>query len=299
MLSPCVHVIRCAIAVTTARVAEAVVKHEHDGQRGMGCCASSPTAGETPTARGRPTQPVVVQLASRQLRRSPDDFEAAAAAVLAVLEAIERMPRVALPLLPHARRIPSGARGVSDAFLEAVRRLYLARGGLASTMEDVCKSIPACVCALTAGTGLSLAESVAFVAERDGLALARAAVGESSTFFSYSWTGTKLEDMLGAIEDTAARVARPDGKGRHVWIDMFCASQAGALARSHAAQPPATGRARPARALLPRAPRALPPRARPALSCAEPAGGRLPRRRHLPEGDGRVQGAQGGHGQHL
>ena len=57
-----------------------------------------------------------------------------------------------------------------------------------------------------------------------------AQVGHARGFFSYSWTGTKLAEMLGAIEDVVwpledeAEAAGEAGT-RRVWIDMFCASQ--------------------------------------------------------------------------
>ena len=106
-------------------------------------------------------------------------------------------------------------------------------------MERVCKGGPReCVSfrTLTASTGLSLAESVAHVAERDGLALARAQVGRLRGFFSYSWTGTKLDEMLGAIEDVVVPL---DDAAARVWVDMFCASQnllAGAYLPADAAE---------------------------------------------------------------
>ena len=61
---------------------------------------------------------------------------------------------------PHAARLPSGARGVSLAFLRAVRDFYAARGGLGQVMGDICKKGETSVCSLTRSTGLSLAESV-------------------------------------------------------------------------------------------------------------------------------------------
>ena len=74
--------------------------------------------------------------------------------------------------------------------------------------------------------GLSLAESVAIVEER--VAVERAGglfVGRATTFFSYSWTGTRLVDMLYAIIRRVEALEKEDGRRRYVWIDMFCASQ--------------------------------------------------------------------------
>ena len=95
-------------------------------------------------------------------------------------------------------------------------------------MEQVCKEegFGASVCTLTASTGLSLAESVVRAGQRDGVDTS-ALVGDATAFFSYSWTGTKLGDMLDAVERGIQRLeAEAGGEGRVlVWIDMFCASQ--------------------------------------------------------------------------
>ena len=77
-------------------------------------------------------------------------------------------------------------------------------------------------------TGLSLAESVVLVGDRDGLRTDDL-VGPADTFFSYSWTGTALGDVLAAVRRALARLAAGDGAAggarRLVWVDMFCASQ--------------------------------------------------------------------------
>jgi len=52
-----------------------------------------------------------------------------------------------------------------------------------------------------------------------------ALVGRATSFFSYSWTGTRLGDMLDAVERALEELERADGRTRFVWIDMFCASQ--------------------------------------------------------------------------
>ena len=152
-------------------------------------------------------------------------------AVQEVLVALETLLREAaspasLPITPHEHRLPSGDRGVSLAFLQAVHAFYSQHSGLSLTMEGVCKGLGehVTVCTLTLSTGLSLAESVAHIAERDGLHLARSAVSRARGFFSYSWTGTALVDMLAAIDDVVRPLEEASGE-RHVWIDMFCASQ--------------------------------------------------------------------------
>jgi hypothetical protein len=108
----------------------------------------------------------------------------------ALLAATERPP---MPVLAHGQRTSSGKRGVSLKFLCAIRSFYAAHGGLDKFMGDVCKEEGSntSVCALTAATGLSLAESVLRYAVATG-ANASTLVGESTTFFSYSWTGTRF-----------------------------------------------------------------------------------------------------------
>lgn len=106
--------------------------------------------------------------------------------------------------------------------LQAIRAFYEQRDGLGKMMADICKEegFSANVCALTASTGLSLAESVSRH-ESDTSTL----VGPATTFFSYSWTGTALGDMLASIERKVRALEATDGKTRYVWVDMFAASQ--------------------------------------------------------------------------
>ena len=131
-----------------------------------------------------------------------------------------------LPILTHDKRRPSGRRGLSLRLLRAIREFYREHGGIDKVMGDVCKEagFAASVCALTRSTGLSLAESVVHAAESSGASSA-ALVGHATTFFSYSWTGTRLGDMLDAVEGQLERLEAADGRPRFVWIDMFCASQ--------------------------------------------------------------------------
>ena len=121
----------------------------------------------------------------------------------------------ALPVRTHAERLPSGDRGLSLAALRALRTFYRAHGGLDKVMADVCKQadFETNVCKLTRSTGLSLAESLALTAEARG-ADASALVSRATTFFSYSWTGTKLGDMLEAVERTLAEL-EASVAGRH------------------------------------------------------------------------------------
>ena len=132
-----------------------------------------------------------------------------------------------LPVRAHTARLSSGARGLSVGALRGVRTFYAAHGGLEKQMDAVCKEecFAASVCALTRRSGLSLAETLVLesAAADDGAA---DLVGEASSFFSYSWTGTGLGEMLGAIERLIGELeAAGSGGERYVWVDMFAASQ--------------------------------------------------------------------------
>jgi len=148
----------------------------------------------------------------------------------ALLDALvaARVPKGTLdvPVRPHARRLPSGRRGISRKMLRAIRRFFRARGALGMLMGDVCKKegFVWSVCALTRSTGLSLVETLVLTAEARG-EVADALIGLATTFFSYSWDGTKLGDMLDAIERRLAELEASDGVTRYVWIDIFAASQ--------------------------------------------------------------------------
>ena len=73
----------------------------------------------------------------------------------------------ALPIRPHATRLPSRDRAVSLLFLATVHHFYGTHGGLQLSMERVCNKDGPSECVsvrtLTASTGLSLAESAAHV----------------------------------------------------------------------------------------------------------------------------------------
>ena len=157
-----------------------------------------------------------------------DDAADALADALFDAIAAARVPKGSLdvPVRPHARRLPSGRRGITRAMLRAIRRFYRARGALGMLMGDLIKQegFEWSVCALTRSTGLSLIESLALTAEARG-EVADALIGLATTFFSYSWEGTKLGDMLDAIERRLAELEAADGVTRYVWIDIFAASQ--------------------------------------------------------------------------
>ena len=144
---------------------------------------------------------------------------------VALLEALQaQRQRPSMPVLPHDRRRPSGRRGLSLAALRAIRAFYERHGALQKLMADVCKEagFAASVCELTASTGLSLAESVVHAAGGADISML---VDTATTFFSYSWTGTTLGDMLTAIETKLVELEAEDGVTCYVWVDMFAASQ--------------------------------------------------------------------------
>ena len=131
-----------------------------------------------------------------------------------------------LPVRSHARRMPSGQRGMSRAMLRAIRGFYGPRGALGKLMGDLIieEGFEASVCALTRSTGLSLIESLALTAEARG-EVVDALIGHATTFFSYSWEGTPLGEMLDAVERKLDELEATDGVTRFVWIDIFAASQ--------------------------------------------------------------------------
>ena len=100
-------------------------------------------------------------------------------------------------------------------------------------MENICKGVdlPANVCKLTASTGLSLAESISHLACSDAAPPGSAdalpsLIGRATSFFSYSWTGTRLTDMLEAIDHIILSLEGEHGMPpRYVFVDMFCLSQ--------------------------------------------------------------------------
>ena len=158
------------------------------------------------------------------IRSEPDSLADALFDALAAA----RVPKGTLdvPVRPHARRLPSGRRGITRKMLRAIRRFYRARGALGMLMGDLIKKegFEWSVCALTRSTGLSLIETLALTAEARAED-ADALIGLATTFFSYSWEGTKLGDMLDAIERRLAELEAADGVTRYVWIDIFAASQ--------------------------------------------------------------------------
>ena len=133
---------------------------------------------------------------------------------------------VALPVRAHSARLRSGARGFSVAFLRALHRFLRRHGADELHMDALCKQpgLPVSVCRLTASTGLSLVESCALLAEAEGVD-ASALFGDATSFFSYSWTGTRVDDMVTAAERGIAQLDEAAAAPRFLWLDMLCASQ--------------------------------------------------------------------------
>ena len=156
--------------------------------RGGGCCASCPArdddahvelvvndaASPPPSEKGRPQQLSAEQQAGE---------------LLAQLQADAVAP-CTLPVVPHDERLRSGHRGVGRPLLRALRAFYSARDALGKPMADVSKQadFDSSMCALTASTGLSLAESVALVGARAKVDTA-ALVGPAAAFFSCALPG--------------------------------------------------------------------------------------------------------------
>ena len=140
-----------------------------------------------------------------------------------------RLAPDALPVEKHADRMASGLRGLSLPALRALRQFFEQRDALRRPMTDICRSdgVNFSACALTASTGLSLAETIVRRCKADGLSPTEwtSLVGPATCFFSYSWTGTAVGDMLDSIMRVIDRLEAEDGKARFVWIDMFGASQ--------------------------------------------------------------------------
>jgi len=170
----------------------------------------------------------IKQLRAAEMKAGRERLEHVLADSLLEAIAAARVPKgtLQLPVRSHARRMPSGQRGMSRAMLRAIRGFYGPRGALGKLMGDLIieEGFEASVCALTRSTGLSLIESLALMAEKRGED-ASALIGLATTFFSYSWTGTPLGDMLDAVERKLDELEATDGVTRFVWIDIFAASQ--------------------------------------------------------------------------
>ena len=147
--------------------------------------------------------------------RPPPHLQAAAARTVRLLESLAaKEERVKQPVLSNSKRRRSGQRGMTRALLFGVKAFYAQRGALDKTMQDIVneRGFPFSACELTKSTGLSLTETLVWEAgEGEGI---EELVGEATSFFSYSWTGTTLRDLLAAIERVLAKLEAADGKVR-------------------------------------------------------------------------------------
>ena len=159
----------------------------------MGCCASKEAGDPGP----------------------PPHLQAATARTVRLLESLaSKKERVEWPVLSNEERRRSGQRGMTRALLFGVKAFYAQHNALDKTMQDIVNEhgFPFSACELTKSTGLSLTETL--VREAGEGAGIEELVGEATCFFSYSWTGTKLRDLLTAIERTLAKLEAADGKVR-------------------------------------------------------------------------------------
>ena len=176
----------------------------------MGCCASKKAGDPAPGP--------------------PPHLQAATARTVRLLESLAaKEERVEQPVLSNEERLRSGQRGMTRALLFGVKAFFEQHGALDKTMQDIVNEhgFPFSACELTKSTGLSLTETLVQEAYREageGEGIEEL-VGDATCFFSYSWTGTKLRDLLTAIERVLAKLEAADGKRRYVWVDILCASQ--------------------------------------------------------------------------
>ena len=90
---------------------------------------------------------------------------------VAVMDGGWRAAADALPVERHVNRLESGRRGLSLPALRALRQFFEQRGALQWRMSELCRSdgVNFSACALTASTGLSLAETVVRRCKADGV----------------------------------------------------------------------------------------------------------------------------------
>ena len=146
---------------------------------------------------------------------TPEAQAAAQARTVRLLESLAaKEERVDRPVLSNEERLRSGQRGMTRALLFGVKAFYAQRGALDKTMQEIVNEsgFPFSACELTKSTGLSLSETL--VREAGEGESIEELVGEATCFFSYSWTGTKLRDLLAAIERVLAKLEAVDGKVR-------------------------------------------------------------------------------------
>ena len=151
----------------------------------------------------------------------PPHLQAATARTVRLLESLAaKKERVDRPVLSNSKRRRFGQRGMTRALLFGVKAFFEQHGALDKTMQDIVneRGFPFSACELTKSTGLSLTETLVREAgEGEGI---EELVGEATCFFSNSWTGTKLRNLLAAIKRVLAKLKAADSKRRYVWVDM-------------------------------------------------------------------------------
>jgi len=166
--------------------------------------AAAPAPGPVAFAAAKPLAPM-----------TPTARAAAQARTVRLLESLAaKEERIDRPVLSNSERWRSGQRGMTRALLFGVKAFFEQHNALDKTMQDIVNEpgFPFSACELTKSTGLSLTETLVWEAgEGDGI---EELVGEATCFFSYSWTGTKLRDLLAAIERALAKLEAADGKVR-------------------------------------------------------------------------------------
>jgi hypothetical protein len=177
----------------------------------MGCCASKDSVAPAPGS-------VAFAEAKKAVDPGPGPqphLQAATARTVRLLESLAaKEERVEWPVLSNSERRRSGQRGMTRALLFGVKAFFEQHGALDKTMQDIVNEpgFPFSACELTKSTGLSLTETlVRDAGEGAGI---EELVGDATCFFSYSWTGTKLRDLLAAIERVLAKLEAADGKVR-------------------------------------------------------------------------------------
>ena len=171
----------------------------------MGCGASKKPVDPRPA---KPLAPM-----------TPEAQAAAQARTVRLLESLAaKEERVEQPVLSNSERRRSGQRGMTRALLFGVKAFFEQHNALDKAMQDIVneRGFPFSACELTKSTGLSLTETLVREAYREageGAGIEEL-VGEATCFFSYSWTGTKLRDLLAAIERVLAKLEAADGKVR-------------------------------------------------------------------------------------
>ena len=139
---------------------------------------------------------------------------------------------VAMPVKPHAHRVPAVRRGVSVAFVRAVCRFFAKSGGVGGELAQVIggssSGLGVTLSTLTAHTGLSLVESCMLHAARLGIDCSML-FGSVTTHVSYATGGASLGEVGVMVQRALRRLQSMDeriggGQMRYLWLDALCSS---------------------------------------------------------------------------